>query len=101
MRTAVSERIPVVTTKCSARHAFGLRRPSGGPTNPVASASSPSTSALWGECRQPSALTAGRPGDAQSIQVRRVSSSLLVVLDALRNVALRHEAWGGALLRVA
>lgn len=73
---------PVVATKCSARHAFGLRRPSGGPTGPVASTSPLSTAASWGECRQPYALTAGRADDAQPVQVSRMSPSLLVVLEA-------------------
>jgi hypothetical protein len=67
MRTAVSERI--MSWPPSAQR--GMRSVCGdrqeAPPTPMASASSPSTPALWDECRQSSALTAGRPGDAQPV----------------------------------
>src|SRR5829696_7658001 len=74
-----------VLSEACVRSAETVRRPH----QPGGLCFAPSTSALWGEWRQPSALTAGRPGDEEpvpSIRVRRVSPSLLVVLDALRNV---------------
>jgi hypothetical protein len=81
MRTEVSERIPVVTTKCSARHAFGLRRPSGGPTYPDGLCFVPFHPALWDECRQSSALTAGRPGEAQPVSFHSDETGVAIVAE--------------------
>jgi hypothetical protein len=47
----------------------------------MASASSPSTPALWDECRQPSALTAGRLGDGQPVSFYSDETGVAIVAE--------------------
>ena len=64
-----------VLSEACVRSAETVRRPH----QPGGLCFAPSTSALWGECRQPSALTAGRPGDAQPVSFSSGETGVAIV----------------------
>jgi hypothetical protein len=68
-----------VLSEACVRSAETVRRPH----QPGGLCFAPSTPALRGECRQPSALTAGRPGDAQPVSFHSGAATVVGRADAV------------------